>query len=159
MIFFSWAESERRSFSGNTWKHDALPSEEKQETRYIGLKFGFSLNLFGWRYSTMNNLQYFVPFSPQELCLGACLSANKGNHLSIRGQVVIHKMQEQRQKLFSVEVEQTFLKVHAKNLMKVTGIGEVKGRKGPPTLRKQKHGRHQTGKIYRGTNFEVKRKI
>ena len=32
MIFFPWAESERRSFSGNTWKHDALPSEEKQET-------------------------------------------------------------------------------------------------------------------------------
>ena len=33
MIFFPWAESEKRSFSGNTWKHDALPSsEEKQET-------------------------------------------------------------------------------------------------------------------------------
>ena len=32
MIFFPWAESERRSFSGNTWKHDASPSEEKQET-------------------------------------------------------------------------------------------------------------------------------
>ena len=33
MIFFPWAESERRSFSANTWKHDALlPSEEKQET-------------------------------------------------------------------------------------------------------------------------------
>ena len=32
MIFFPWAESERRSFSANTWKHDALlPSEEKQE--------------------------------------------------------------------------------------------------------------------------------
>ena len=32
MIFFSWTESERRPFSGNTWKHDASPSEEKQET-------------------------------------------------------------------------------------------------------------------------------
>ena len=80
MIFFPWAESERRPFSGNTWKHDASPSEKKQETWYIGSKFGLSLNLFGWRYSTMNNLQYFVPFSPQELCLGACLSANKANH-------------------------------------------------------------------------------
>ena len=29
---FPWAESERRSFSGNTWKRDASPSEEKQET-------------------------------------------------------------------------------------------------------------------------------
>ena len=85
MIFFSWVESERRSFSGNTLKHDASPSEEKQKTGYIGMKFGFSLNLFDWRYSTVNNLQYFVPFSPQELCLGACLSTNKGNHLSIRG--------------------------------------------------------------------------
>ena len=33
MVFFPWVEIERRSFSGNTWKHDALPpSEEKQET-------------------------------------------------------------------------------------------------------------------------------
>ena len=63
MVFFSrkhnlfyWAESERRPFPGNTWKHDASPSEEKQETWYIGLKLGFSLNLRGWRYSTMNNL-------------------------------------------------------------------------------------------------------
>ena len=85
MIFFPWAETERRPFSGNTWKHDAPPSEEKQETWYIGLKFGLFLNLFDWRYSTMNNLQYFVPSSPQEPCLGVWLSANKGNHLSIRG--------------------------------------------------------------------------
>ena len=26
IIFFPWAESERRSFLGNTWNHDALPS-------------------------------------------------------------------------------------------------------------------------------------
>ena len=37
---------------------------------------------------------------------------------------------------FSAERDQTFLKVHAKNLAKVTGTGEVKGRKGPSTLRK-----------------------
>ena len=85
MIFFPWAESERQPFSGNAWKHDASPSEKKQETWYTGSKFGLSLNLFGWRYSTMTNLQYFVPFSPQELCLGACLSVSKGNHLSISG--------------------------------------------------------------------------
>ena len=60
-------------------------AKKKQETWYIGSKFGLSLNLFGWKYSTMNNLQYFVPFSPQGLCLRACLSANGGNHLSIRG--------------------------------------------------------------------------
>ena len=29
----------------------------------------------------MNNLQYFVPFSPQELYLEVCLSANQGNYL------------------------------------------------------------------------------
>ena len=85
IIFFPWGESERRPFSGNTWKHDASSSKQKQETRYIRSKFDLSLNLFGWRYSTKNNLQYFVPSSPQEPCLGACLSANKGNHLSIRG--------------------------------------------------------------------------
>ena len=55
MIFFHRAESERRPFPGDTWKHDASPSKEKQETWYIGLKLGLSLNLFGWRYSTMNN--------------------------------------------------------------------------------------------------------
>ena len=38
--------------------------------------------------------------------------------------------------MFSVEVDQNFLKVHAKDLVKVTGSGEVKGRKRPPTLRK-----------------------
>ena len=87
-FFLPWEESERRPFPvGNTWRHDASPSEKKkQETWYIESKFSLSLNLSGWRYSIMNNLQYFVPFSPQELCLGACLSANnKGNHLSIRG--------------------------------------------------------------------------
>ena len=85
MIFFPWAETERRPFSGNTWKHDASPSKEKQETSYIGLRFCLFLNLFDWRYSTMNNLQYFVPSRLQEPCLGVWLSANKGNHLSIRG--------------------------------------------------------------------------
>ena len=84
MIFFSWAESERRPFSGNTWKHDASPSEKKPGSLVYRV-FGLSLNLFDWTYLTMNNLQYFVPFSPQELCLGACLGTNKGNHLSIRG--------------------------------------------------------------------------
>ena len=29
MILFPWAESERRPFSGNTWKHDASPSKKK----------------------------------------------------------------------------------------------------------------------------------
>ena len=33
-------------------------------------------NLFGWRYSTMKNLQYSVPFSPQELYWEVCLSAD-----------------------------------------------------------------------------------
>ena len=41
-----------------------------------------------------------------------------------------------QQKLFSAEVGQTFLMVHAKNLVKVNEAGEVKGRKRSPTLRK-----------------------
>ena len=32
MICFPGAESEKRPFPGNTWKHDASPSKEKQET-------------------------------------------------------------------------------------------------------------------------------
>ena len=39
-------------------------------------------------------------------------------------------------KFFSEEVDQNFLKVYAKNLVKVTRIGEVMGSKRPPTLRK-----------------------
>ena len=35
---------------------------------------------------------------------------------------------------FSAEVDQIFLKVYAKNLVKVIRTGEVKGRKRPPTL-------------------------
>ena len=46
--------------------------KQKQETWYIESKFGLSLNLSGWRYSTMNNLQYLVPFSPQ----GPCFRSN-----------------------------------------------------------------------------------
>ena len=42
------------------------------------------LNLFCWRYSIANNIQYFVTFSQQELCLEVYLSATKGNYLSIR---------------------------------------------------------------------------
>ena len=78
IIFFHWAESEKRPFPGNTWKRDTSPNKEKHETWYIGLKPGFSLNLLGWGYSAINNLQYFVPFSPQGLCLEVCLGANKG---------------------------------------------------------------------------------
>ena len=76
----------RKSSSNSLYIHGGLyrrfdillSSEKKQETSCIGLKFDFFFNLFGWRYSTMNNLQYFVPFSPHELCLGVCLSADKG---------------------------------------------------------------------------------
>ena len=64
------------------------------------------------------------------------MSTNKGNYLSIRRWVVIPKMKEWQQKLFSAEVDQTFLMLHGKNLVKVNGAGEVKGRKRPPTLRK-----------------------
>ena len=38
------------------------------------------------------------------------------------------------QKLFSVEVDQIFVNIRAKNLVKVTGIGKVMGKKRPPTL-------------------------
>ena len=34
------------------------PTKKKQETWYIESKFGLSLNLSGWTYSIMNNLQY-----------------------------------------------------------------------------------------------------
>ena len=39
------------------------------------------------------------------------------------------------QKQLIVEVDQTFLKMPVENLVKVTRIGKVMGRKQPPTLR------------------------
>ena len=56
--------------------------------------------------------------------------------MSIRRWVIIPNMQEWQQKRFSAEVDQIFLKVHVKNLVKVTRTGEVKGGKRPPALRK-----------------------
>ena len=60
----------RRRFSNSLYIHGdlyrrfyiLLSSEEKQnKTRNlnIGLKFDFFFNLFGWRYSAMNNLRYY----------------------------------------------------------------------------------------------------
>ena len=40
-------------------------------------------------------------------------------------------------KLFSAEVDQTFLKEYAKNLVQITGTGEVMGRKRSPALRRK----------------------
>ena len=57
--------------------HILLSSEKKtRNSIFIGLEFDFFFNLFGWRYSIMKNLLYFVPFFPQELYLEVCLSAN-----------------------------------------------------------------------------------
>ena len=58
----------------------------------MGWKFDFFFNLFGWRYSAMNDLQYFDPFSPKELRLEVCLSANQGNYLSVKKWVIIPKI-------------------------------------------------------------------
>ena len=84
----------------------------------------------------MNNLRYHVPFSPQELHLEVCLSANQRNYLFTRRWVIIPRIKEQRQKPFSAKIDETFLKVHAKNLVKVTRTEEVMGRKRTPILRK-----------------------
>ena len=79
-------------FCTGVFMYCSLSKEKQQETECIGLKFNFFLNLFGWRHSTMNNVQRFVPFSPHELCLEVCLRANKGDYLSIRKWVIILKM-------------------------------------------------------------------
>ena len=65
---------------------------KKTENLICRIEFDLFFNLFGWRFSTMNNLQYFVPFSPHEPCLWVCLCANKINYLSIRRWVIIPKM-------------------------------------------------------------------
>ena len=55
-----------------TWRIAQQKKNKKRETWYLGSKFGLSLNLSGWRYSTMSNLQYLVPFRPQ----GPCFRSN-----------------------------------------------------------------------------------
>ena len=73
----------------------------------------------------MKNLQYSVPFILQELYFEVCLSVSLKSYLSIRRWVIIPKIEEQRQKFFSVEVDRTFLKMWAKDLVKVTKIGKL----------------------------------
>ena len=79
-------QKELQQFSVLSWKKTRKLNIE------AGLKFDLLLNLFGLRYSTMNQLQYFVSFSPHELFLEMSLSANKGHYLSIRRWVIIPKM-------------------------------------------------------------------
>ena len=50
-----------------------FPTKKNQET-YIGLKLDF-FKLYAWIHSTMKNIQYSIPFSPQELCFRVILSA------------------------------------------------------------------------------------
>ena len=66
--------------------------KKKQDTEYIELKFDLFFNLFGWRYSTMKNLQYSVPFSPQEFYLEVYLITNEGGYFSIRRWVINPKI-------------------------------------------------------------------
>ena len=40
----------------------------------------------------MENLQYVVPLSPQELYLEVCLSANQGDYLAFRRWLIIPKI-------------------------------------------------------------------
>ena len=40
----------------------------------LGLKFDFLFKSYAWRHSTMNNIQYSIPFIEKELHLGVCLS-------------------------------------------------------------------------------------
>ena len=55
--------------------------------------------------------------------------------MSIKRWILTEKKQKLWQNLFSVEVDQTFLKVRTKNLVKVTRIVKVMDKKRSPTLR------------------------
>ena len=70
--------------------HILLSSEKKTgNVKFLRLKFNFFFNLFGWICSIMKDLQYFVPFSSQELYFDVCLTDIQGNYLSIRRWVII----------------------------------------------------------------------
>ena len=68
MIFYPRAESEKRPFPGNTRKHDASPSEKKTGNLIHRAEAWPLLKFIRLEYSTMNNLQYLVPFGPQGRC-------------------------------------------------------------------------------------------
>ena len=74
MIFFALERKRKTAFPSRKYMETwcIAQRKKKQETWYIESKFSLSLNLSGWRYSIMNNLQYFVPFSPQ----GPCFKSN-----------------------------------------------------------------------------------
>ena len=98
-----------------TWCHGLLPKKKKKKKKnqrwsypakirpkmievldWILERAPAILCTFGWRHSTINNIQYIVPFSRHEMCLEVCLIANKGDYLSIRRWFIIPKMQERQ---------------------------------------------------------------
>ena len=91
----------------------------------LGLKFDFFFKSYAWRHSTMNNIQYSIPFIQKELHLRVCLSLYWGNILFIRGWVLNLKIVRAVTDFFSVQVGRNFLMVRGKNLVKVDKIGEV----------------------------------
>ena len=82
----------KRSSNSQAFSCIGLQQKRHRKLDIWDWSLAFFFNLFGWRYSTINNLQYFVPFSPQELRLEVCLSTNQGNYLSIRRWVIISKI-------------------------------------------------------------------
>ena len=70
------------------------------------------------------------------LVFGGMLERQQGKPFIHQGIGCNSKNVRAAAKTFQCRGRPTFLKVHAKNLPKVTGTGEVKGRKGPSTLRK-----------------------
>ena len=51
--------------------HRQRKKKKKKETWYLGSKFDLSLNLSGWRYSTLNNLQYLYYSALRDRVSGA----------------------------------------------------------------------------------------
>ena len=70
-----------------------------------------------------------MPFNPKEWYLQVCLSANQVKFLFVRIWVIILKMLQLWQKFFSVQVDQIFLRLHAKIIMEVARTGKVMSRR------------------------------
>ena len=100
------------------------------------MKFDFFLNLLGWRLFYNEEFSIHPTIQPSGVVLRGVLEHQLRKLFAHYEIGYKSKNLRAAVKIFNAQVNHTFLKTHAENLMKVTRIMEVMGRKRSPTLRK-----------------------
>ena len=138
----------RKCFNNSLYFHGDLWSKKTPRNLIYRIELWLSFQIIRLEifYNEESLILCFIQLS--EVVFRGLLERQSRKLFVDKEMVIIPKIEERRWKLFNAEVDQTFLKVHAKNLVKVTRTREVMGRKRPPTLRKLSlKFRHKNGVI------------